>query len=324
MDVVKKLLVGLLIGVCACSHESSRPVSKDAPFCAPQDRGLVSDDELEEVSGLVASRKNPGLLWVHNDSGHPAELYLISPRGKRVATYRLPEAENVDWEDIALGPGPEIGETYLYIGDIGDNVSLFNEHYVYRLPEPTYTESSSLVIDTITHYDRLPFSYANGASDAETLLVDPITRDLYVLTKEMNQIQVYQLHYPDNPPFRQQSVEPLITLPFVGVDLLDRLVGGDISSNGTEVLLKTYEYVLYWRRKDPTMALSTLLQLPADTLPYGVEPQGEAIGFAADGSGYYTLSEQNFGVDIHLYYYPRCLRDTTGQNNLPEREGVKQ
>ena len=310
MYVVKKLLVGLLIGVLACSHDRGQHVSADAPFCAPQDCGLLSDDGLDEISGLVASRKNPGTLWIHNDSANPAELYLINTQGKRLATYRLPEAKNIDWEDIAIGPGPEPGETYVYVGDIGDNISWHNDHCLYRLVEPVYTESSSAVVDTIRHYDRLHFSYVNGAFDAETLLLDPITQDIYVLTKEMSRIQLYQLHFPPGPPFQQQA-QPVVTLPFVSTDWVDRLVGGDISADGTEVLLKTYEYVLYWRREDTTMTLPTLLQLPADTLPYRVEPQGEAIGFAADGAGYYTLSEQNFGSDVHLYFYPRCSKDST-------------
>ena len=312
MHVVRKLLVGVLIVAFACDHHSSHPVSESAPFCASQDSGLVNDEALSEVSGLVASRKNPGTLWVHNDSGNPAEIYLISTQGKRLATYRLPEAENVDWEDIAIGPGPEVGETYLYIADIGDNLSLYNEHDVYRFVEPTYTHDSAAEIDTILHYDRLEFSYTNGASDAETLLLDPITQALYVLTKEMSQIQLYQLTNPTVPSSPQQ-VRPVMTLPFSEDNWIDRLVGGDVSADGTEVLLKTYEYVLYWERKDTTMTLPMLLQLPADTLPYLAEPQGEAIGFASDASGYYTLSERNFGADIHLYFYPRCLEESTAR-----------
>ena len=313
MQVIKKLWVGLLVGFLACQADSHY-VSADAPFCAPQDYGLVDDEMLDEVSGLVASRKNPGMLWVHNDSGHPAELYLISSQGKRLATYRLRDAENFDWEDMAIGPGPEAGETYLYVGDIGDNVAMYDERYVYRFVEPTYHESSPTTVDTIADYDRLGFFYAEGARDAETLLLDPTTQDLYVLTKEMSQIQVYRLHYPDEPPFRQRA-QPVATLPFAGINLLDRLVSGDISADGQEVLLKTYEHVLYWSRADTTLTLPTLLLQPADTLPYRIEPQGEAIGFAADGSGYYTLSEQNFGADIYLYFYPRCSEDSVERND---------
>ena len=309
MHLINVLFVGLLAGALSCTSDPSRYVSDTAPFSAPQDGGLVANDLLDEVSGLVASRKNPDALWVHNDSGHPPELYLISTAGNLLAIYRLADAVNFDWEDIAIGPGPEEGETYLYVGDIGDNVSMYDERYIYRFAEPTYSPSSHVVVDTITAYDRLGFFYRDGSPDAETLLLDPITQDLYVLTKEQTQIGVYRLSYPPGARLRQQA-QPVATLPFEGVNLLDRLVGGDISADGMEVLLKTYEHVLYWSRKDTSITLPALLQLPADTLPYWIEPQGEAIGFAADSSGYYTLSEENLGADIHLYFYPRNRADS--------------
>ena len=310
MHLINILVAGWLLGICSCSSDSIQDASENAPFAAPYNSGAVNHDLLDEVSGLVASRKNPAALWVHNDSGHPAELYLISTQGQLLATYQLPHAEHFDWEDIAIGPGPVAGETYLYLGDIGDNLLMYDEHYIHRFIEPTYIPTASLVVDTIAEYDQLSFFYPEGSVDAETLLIDPATQDLFVLTKEMSQIRVYRLRYPLVPSLRQPA-QRVATLPFEGANLLDRLVGGDISADGQEILLKTYEHIRYWHRADTMISLPSLLQLPADTLPYRAEPQGEAIGFAADGSGYYTLSERNFGRNLHLYFYPRIEADTT-------------
>ena len=33
-----------------------------------EDRGVIENPSLKEASGLVASRKNVGSLWAHNDS----------------------------------------------------------------------------------------------------------------------------------------------------------------------------------------------------------------------------------------------------------------
>ena len=41
-----------------------------------------------------------------------------------------------DWEDIAVGPGPEPGVSYVYIGDIGDNLRLRSTISLLRFPEP--------------------------------------------------------------------------------------------------------------------------------------------------------------------------------------------
>ena len=301
------LIILFWLVAVSCTPDPSRYDTPDAPFTVPQPLGKVTDGRLSEVSGLVASRKNPHTLWVHNDSGNETELYLIDTLGELLTTYYLAEGVNFDWEDIAIGPGPEVGETYLYVGDIGDNVAMYDERYVYRFPEPVYSATNP--VDTITDYDRLGFFYREGSVNAETLLLDPLTQDIFVLSKESDQIRVHQFHFPAEPPFRQPA-ELMALLSFDGVNLLDRLVGGDISADGKEVLLKTYEHVLYWSRKDTSVSIPELLQLPADTLPYWPEPQGEAIGFAADGSGYYTLSEENLGATIYLYFYPRSSRDS--------------
>ena len=67
----------------------------------------LQDRVLNEVSGVVASRVHTPDLWVHNDSGGEPAVYVISPDGKSLGTYTVDGATNVDWEDIAIGPGPE-------------------------------------------------------------------------------------------------------------------------------------------------------------------------------------------------------------------------
>jgi len=44
--------------------------------------GTMTDPRLPEVSGLAASRAHPGLLWVENDSGNPADVYLVGTGGQ--------------------------------------------------------------------------------------------------------------------------------------------------------------------------------------------------------------------------------------------------
>ena len=39
------------------------------------DLGLIEHEEIREASGMVASRKNSGVLWIHNDSDNPNCLY---------------------------------------------------------------------------------------------------------------------------------------------------------------------------------------------------------------------------------------------------------
>ena len=85
---------------------------------------------LPEASGIVKSRRHPGIFWVHNDSGNPPALFAIRRDGTVVREFRL-EVPNVDWEDIAAD-----GEGHLYLGDIGNNGGVLPLRAIYRLDEP--------------------------------------------------------------------------------------------------------------------------------------------------------------------------------------------
>src|SRR5688500_7126733 len=50
-------------------------------FAKGQALGRVQAPNLTEISGVAMSKKNPGVLWVHNDSGHAAELFALAEDG---------------------------------------------------------------------------------------------------------------------------------------------------------------------------------------------------------------------------------------------------
>jgi hypothetical protein len=66
-------------------------------WAAPEYAGVFSDPDLDEVSGLAASRAHPGLYWAQNDSGNGAKLVAMKVDGSRVATLTGAGAENVYW-----------------------------------------------------------------------------------------------------------------------------------------------------------------------------------------------------------------------------------
>jgi hypothetical protein len=308
------LLSALCSSLSACGQSTVAPTASAdsvAAFGTAVDRGKLDGAEITEASGLVASRTNPGALWTHNDSGGDPKVYLMSDQGVMLSAFLLPDARNRDWEDIAAGPGPVDGETYLYVGDIGDNSAQYDVKTVYRFVEPLASEAQlseaqlgEAQLDTVRQIDVLRFVYPDGPRDAETLLVDPLTKNLYVLSKRDQFVHVYQAAFPQNTE-SIDTLELLGQMPRPQVGILEQLVGGDISPDGKEVLLKSYVQVFYWQHSDDSETLFELLQANPQTLPYQPEPQGEAIGFAADGSGYFTLSEAQSGIEPRLYFYPR-------------------
>lgn len=240
--------------------------------------------DLVEISGIAASRANPGLLYIHNDSGNPNQVYLTDGTGADKGTLTLTQESNRDWEDIAVGPGPVAGKSYIYVADIGDNDAKYKTILIYRFPEPDLTGKTLPVTLDINEVDKIELRYPDGSRNAETLMVDPQTKDLYIASKENNVSKIYTARYPQNTT-AITTLTPLIKL------LFNKATGGDIAADGTEILLRNKEAIWYWKLSPGTSILAGLLTKPQYAPYFNNEPQGEGIGFAADGSGYYTDTE---------------------------------
>ena len=269
----------------------------DTTFTLAASLGLIANDDLTEASGIVVSRSNPEVIWSHNDGGDQARLFLIGPEGDDLGEFQLADIKNRDWEDIAIGPGPEEGKTYIYVGEIGDNLSRYEEKMIYRTIEPDVSSTSEKFANEITDIETIRFKFSDGPRDAETLLIDPLSKDLYIISKREPRVGIYVLKYP-------YSTTGTNVAEKVGEIGLSSVVGGDISADGKEVLIKTYSAVYCWQ-KEGDEDLATLLEKEPVKLPYFREPQGEAIAWKDDGSGFYTVSEEPQGIQANLYFYMR-------------------
>ncbi|MDN5202021.1 hypothetical protein QQ008_11625 [Fulvivirgaceae bacterium BMA10] len=270
---------------------------KDTLFLKGVPTGLVENPALQEASGIAFSGINENAIWSHNDSGDKARLFLLGLNGEDLGEFNLEGVTNRDWEDIAAGPGPEDGIAYLYIAEMGDNNAIYKDKFIYRIKEPDISDLNTLPSSEITGIDKIEFSYPDGNRDAETLMIDPITKDLYIISKRESDVNIYLLAYPYSTT-EVNILEKVGTLPFTNV------VAGDISVKGDEILVKTYSSVYCWRRVDDS-SIATTLSEPGIRLPYSSEPQGEAIAWKSDGSGYYTLSEEPRGIEASLFFYKR-------------------
>ena len=287
------LLIVLLLITC-----SSKQSFDHKFFKAGESRGVLDNKKINEASGLASSIKNPGMLWTHNDSGNKAEIFLIDDEAKCIGTIHFPGLENRDWEDIAVGPGPDENESYIFIGEIGDNYSQYEYKYIYRLREPLIGKEIKSVDVDIHQVDSIKFNLSDGARDTEALMVDPLTRDIYIFSKREKQIGLYVLPFP-------QSTTDVITAQFVLHLPFTQINAADFSSDGKEVLIKNYHQVYYWRKQKDNETLAELLTGKPAYLPYVTEPQGESITFDRSGKGYYTLSEKINNKEPHLMYYKR-------------------
>jgi hypothetical protein len=55
--------------------------------------------EVPEASGLAVGRRDPSVLWTHNDSGSEPVLFALDSSGIVHGRVRVPIGEH-DWEDL--------------------------------------------------------------------------------------------------------------------------------------------------------------------------------------------------------------------------------
>src|SRR3954447_5690133 len=96
----------------------------------PEPIGRLAHPAIREASGIVQSRRHPGIFWVHNDSGNPPALFAVTREGRLVREYAV-AAPNVDWEDIAIDDAG-----HLYLGEIGNNGGRLPLRAIYQVDEP--------------------------------------------------------------------------------------------------------------------------------------------------------------------------------------------
>jgi hypothetical protein len=289
------------------SPPPSSAAGSAGPVCPnfkPGPVGTIAGKALNEASGLVASRRNRGVLWSHNDSGGTPELFAITESGSSLGTYVLEDAKANDWEDIAIGPGPKPGRWYLYVGDIGANNAKREHIIVYRAEEPKVRldqkDKKRDIEDTVAFRLRYP---DRRSRDSETLMVDPATGDIYLVTKTLlGNPEVYVAKAPldDQKTNVLERVMDLDLKSSVGV-AGGLATGGDIAADGSAILIRTYMDAYYWLRM-PGESIPEALEGQPCAVPLHKEPQGEAIAFSADGRSYFTVSE---GRHPRLYSFVR-------------------
>lgn len=288
----------ILLSLTACS--TNTPETAASTFGKARDLALI-DAKLPEASGIAASVVNKGSIWSVNDSGNPAEVYLIDTTAHVTLTCKLP-VENRDWEEILVGPGPIKGKTYVYVGEIGDNNAIYETKNIYRFEEPSLLDATAgEATKDVVLTDTLQIQMSDGKRDTETMLIDPLTNDLYIISKREDSVGVYKVAQPFDTK-KVMIAEKVAQIPYF------KIVAGQFSPDGTEVILKDYDHVYYWKRSKDEPLEKLLMQKP-ELLPYDREAQGESLTWKLDGSGYYTLSETNPGKPAYLKFYKRMRRD---------------
>jgi hypothetical protein len=241
---------------------------------------------IPEASGIVKSRRFPGIFWVHNDSGNAPWLFAVRSDGRIVRRFRL-AIPNLDWEDIAID-----GRGHLYLGDIGNNTGLLRTRVIYRIdePDPASPEEPDRPLAAAADV-----SYALPPSnrfDAEGLVYDQGTSIL--VTKYLDGREAELFAVPMDPP-RPPPTRPVpVSIRRMGrlPGFTEPATGASLSEDRTLLAVCSYAVTRIYRRgESPPWKL--LAEVRYESLPIeGITWDGRDLILAAEeGRGLYRLSE---------------------------------
>ena len=253
-----------------------------------QPTGQYTHPEIQESSGIVASRQFEGVYWTLNDSGNPAALYATKLNGELIQEVAVDGSGNFDWEALGIDD-----KNQLWIGEIGNNSRLRFDLKVVVVAEPDpSTETEAKVIASY------PYRYPNENVDAEGLFI--LEGVPYIVSKERERAVLYR--FPTLTPDTKQVLERVGE--FTGARFV---TGAGISEDGTRLAVCTYGAL--WVYHGTTGDLAQTIQGTSWTLPHNF--YGEAVCF--DG---YDLVLTNEARD--LFYLPQFWYEK--EWNLPPKD----
>lgn len=261
------------------------PLALAAGLALAADAPIVelANGRLDELSGLAVSRADPQVLWGHNDTGGGAFLFRFGPRGEDLGRLPLAGVQSHDWEDLAAFE--HAGAPALLIADTGNNLATRAVVTLYAVSDPGRSGEPRLLW-------RLPFRFPDGARDCEAVAVDPLAREILLVSKRDTPPRLYRLPLPASTPAEAQHAEFLAELAGWparnGLSLLrffaDSPTGFDISRDGTRAAIVTPTHAYLYRRA-AGVPWAQALQRAETALPLPTRQLDliESVAFSADG-----------------------------------------
>lgn len=245
------------------------PAGPAAASTAPDVMCEFTDLRLSEISGMAPSALHPGVMWVHNDSGDNAKLYALKLNDcSIVGELSLQGVSARDFEGLAAGVDLN-GRPVLWVGDIGDNRDSWSDVSIYRIREPKKLGNTSGQVK------RYRFTYDDRPHNAETILADPQSQQIWIVTKQLASGSIYAL------PKKMKKTGINIAKKIGSTSGL--ITDGAMKPDGTGFVLRDYFDSQFYFGK-PAGELVQEIELPA-------QPQGEAIAWLPGENAVVIASE---------------------------------
>ena len=231
------------------------------------------DPQIDESSGLVA---RDGLFVTVNDSGDTARVFAVDPATGDTVGHTTWDAEPTDDEALA----PAAGSTDVWVGDIGDNLADRDTITITRVPT-----GRGELRGAVESYE---LKYPDGAHDAETLMVDPVTGRILIATKGfMGNVYAAPEHLTEGI----NTLTKIGEAPGIATD-------GAFFPDGKHLVIRNYDTATFYAY--PGLKEVGEMPLPA-------EQQGEGIAVTAGGEVY--VCSEGVGSPVLKVALPQGIQE---------------
>lgn len=278
------LALGILLSVILLGYrvvaEDDAGVIGNIAYKAPERIATLTNQKINESSGLAASRVERNLFWTHNDSGDKPRIFAFDTAGKDRGEFQIPKAKADDWEDMASVTID--GKPCLILADIGDNGRRRKSCTLYVIQEPTQVKQSIKV-------RKIRFRYQYGPCDCESIAIDPVSKNIFLVEKIFAiRCPIYQLAWPD------RNSNDVLVAKKVGSLQLPPVTAMDISADGRRAIMATYANAYEFQRRGDESWRAAFARSPRTIAlpPVTERRQGETICYGQDSRTLYLTSER--------------------------------
>jgi hypothetical protein len=178
----------------------------------------------------------------------------------------------------------------IFIGDIGDNSHKRDVINVFRVLEPHIDSKTTKKEET---YSWQVFNFRYGGKkvfNAESMLIDPDTRELVIVTK--SPIPPYAYVFKTALDIEPNTVG---ILEDTGIKLmLPDATDAATSTDGQVIIVRLYFGAFLWPRRPRHSSKSSIVDILREEeciVSVGIQQQGESVALNDLGTSYFTHSE---------------------------------
>jgi hypothetical protein len=284
-----------LLFLILISHNFARAAETPAQVLIARKLCDLQDARINESSGLAASRRYAAqnLLWTHNDSGGETRIFCVNLKGQTVAEVLLQNATNIDWEDLAISG--DKNNSWIYAGDIGDNLERRESITIYRICEPQFDpDKTGQVLNA--QCEAMTLKYPDAPHNCEALMANA-RGEILLVSKNGGASKIFKTPQPFQNG-ATQMLEQVGEYSFTGATAWGYLTtGGSISADEKHLVIRTYTHAYEWKIPAQNDWKAMWKEKPR-IFELAPSKQGESICYSASGAKFFTTSE---GIPCPLF-----------------------